>query len=727
MSSLRAAVSIALLLSLRPIAPAAAFAAAAEEAPPAPTATTAAAAADDDDGRRALANTDETAHEVSFKLTAPDLGTFTVTREFAARSSEIPMRLDRQLGLPDQSVVTSFAIRSDGAWRDGRLGPRVAADKSKPKAAGQVGAAARPRPWASLEGQKFKTVRVATPAFRATDKVSIRYTLWSQGLASHGVRRWTYCGGDQNEGDKDEKVVPRVTLPPGHGDLRLAPTAGSDLCVTIEKDEPDVTAPTSRFGTYQLGPHAWWWRLELVVPEKTAAVPTPPDAAPVVFVLDASRSQELNGGLGPQLAIVESYLANTPAAEVELVMVSRAAQRVFSRFVPAQGFKKALPLAVVKKALGNGSSLDKGIEVAAAALKSAGKPGRVVLMTDGVVRSRWPREAVLQALRDAPAGSIVHVVYPGSWESNEAISHNVPDGLDELAASFGGGSYAITVSRSRRDGEFRVPSPDLLRGLVKPEGLESLRLFDSSGGKKTEKRADKNARADKSDKAGKGEGPEWPDALEGDQAGAGDVHVWSGVSDTPPPKQLSLAGWVWAKKVQLPIRPDPAFQQRLAKLVTSEDEVMGCQEQARHRKDALAQRFLAPSLVFAVPGDGPPDAAGENETPSGCGGGYGGGGSADPPSKPDEIVQYLGNVLHRCGLVAPDDGAGGGAGALKVDIETHRLEILDVTVDGGEDWERECLENGLWAVNLPPAFNEGQSQRLSYQLALTRKKKPASP
>src|SRR6185295_17185544 len=108
----------------------------------------------------------------------------------------------RQLGLPDQSVVTSFAIRSDGTWREGRLGPRVSADNRKTKPAGHPGAAgaasapARPRPWSVLEGQKFKTVRVATSAFRTADKVSIRYTLWSQGLASHGVRRWTYCGGD---------------------------------------------------------------------------------------------------------------------------------------------------------------------------------------------------------------------------------------------------------------------------------------------------------------------------------------------------------------------------------------------------------------------------------------------------------------------------------------------------------------------------------------------------
>ena len=100
------------------------------------------------------------------------------------------------------------------------------------------------------------------------------------------------------------------------------------------KAEPDGKAPAARFGVYRFAPGIWWWRLEVTVPRRMAEVPSPTDAGPVVFVLDASRSQERRGGLAPQLAIVEAYLANAPGAEVELVMTSRTAAVVFGRFVP---------------------------------------------------------------------------------------------------------------------------------------------------------------------------------------------------------------------------------------------------------------------------------------------------------------------------------------------------------------------------------------------------------
>src|SRR6185369_5950645 len=108
-----------------------------------------AAAAANDSPERALANTHETRHQVAFQLIGPDEAVFTVTRELAARSPSDPIALERHFQLPNESVVTSFAIQTDGAWRKGRLTPSPRPPFERParfrsaKRSGRAGRACR--------------------------------------------------------------------------------------------------------------------------------------------------------------------------------------------------------------------------------------------------------------------------------------------------------------------------------------------------------------------------------------------------------------------------------------------------------------------------------------------------------------------------------------------------------------------------------------------------------
>lgn len=516
-----------------------------------------AATAANDDPERALANTHETRQQVSFALVAPDEAVFSVTRDFAARSPADPIGLERHFQLPDQTVVTSFAIQTDGSWRKGRLVPVPDDGGDEPRSSGGDPS----RPWASLTGDSYRSFTLSTASFRTARAIQIRYTLRARGESVPGGRRWTYCGKSDPNGDQE--AAAELSLPAGHPELRAHPDPDDGDCWVVDKAEPEGKTAAALFGAYHFAPGVWWWRLEVAVPKRLAEIPSPPASAPVVFVLDASRSQERRGGLAPQLAIVEAYLANVPGAEVELVTTSRTAAPVFGRFVPASAFKQALPADLLERPLGNGSFLDRGAALAAETLRQRGKPGRIILMTDGTLRSRFDRRVAIGALRRAPAGTIVHLLYPSASKTSPGITHLTPEGLGALPAAFGGASYV--VSATLKDGVVRPLVPKTLGPLLRPDTLDSLSLVDAS----------------------KPSRPDWPE-----------------------------------------------------------------------RKLARLGSVLAPCAV-----------------------------GLDP------------------------------AGTIRVEIETDEQEILDVTVEGGDEPVRRCLEEGLWAARLPATFNEKHSPEM-YRLTL---------
>ena len=76
---------------------------------------------------------------------------------------------------------------------------------------------------------------------------------------------------------------------------------------------------------------------------------------------------------------------------------------------------------------------------------------------------------------------------------------------------------------------------------------------------------------------------------------------------------------------------------------------------------------------------------------------------------PQDLGPEIAPLLARCAVSADP------AGTLRVEVETDGQEILDVTVEGGDEPARRCLEEGLWATRLPATFNEKHS-RETYRL-----------
>jgi hypothetical protein len=157
---------------------------------------------------------------------------------------------------------------------------------------------------------------------------------------------------------------------------------------------------------------------------------------------------------------------------------------------------------------------------------------------------------------------------------------------------------------------------------------------------------------------------------------------------------------------------DPALERILPRLATYEaPSRIACDPGSSHRDRARSDGFLALGLSFSVPGSG------EEENPppgyyTNCvfdePGGRGTLGHLDP----SDILPEARRALEPCGM------APGAAGPISVKLEVEQDEILDVSVAGGADGSRRCVEEALWTVSLPDHFNDGILRPVQYTFAL---------
>jgi hypothetical protein len=636
----------------------------------------------------AMENVKEVAYEARLTLVGPGSALVTVTRTFEARDPSAPVALYRGFDLPGDAVVTSFELETDGKWRPGRLRrdrPIKAGGGLAPLALARDG-----RPWAALEWMTGGQSQIETSMFRVRGRFAVRYTLSSRGDPIANGHRWVFCP----EGDDAPPDVVAAARPSTPGvKLEVRPYDDVPSCREVVSTEPPPETLATRYACYRLGPKAWWWRIELRAPASLLPAPPPPEPGPVVFVLDASRSQESRGGLPTQLAIVRAFLANAPNAEVELLLVGRTAERVLGRLVPASELERALPADLVRRPLGNGSFLERGAALAADILAREGRPGRVVLLTDGELRSAFNRRDVIASIRRAPAGTVVHLLYPGNWGGNE-VSPLWSEETAEIGLAFGGSSYQISVAKKAQPGQPGLAA--IARRLVWPEHLEGIELHD----------------------VGRRGHPEWPRDPTSlpfafkSEVEAGAEESWSDVSPTPPPTRLALTGQIWSRKVELRLRPDAALARELPRLATADDHMMNCEASGEHRSVALAGGFLAPGLVFWVPGTGDAESIGVGSFDFPCSDGISGGRSGFHTPELEELPRALLDAMSPCGLVVRPDGG------IVAKIETQHSEILDVAVEGAGERQRQCAEEALWNVRLPEKFNQRRWWRQEYKLGL---------
>ena len=172
--------------------------------------------------------------------------------------------------------------------------------------------------------------------------------------------RWSLSIGE----GKDRTVAAATDTPMFIPDAPANATEGGVASISITP--PPFTTWTGRFGHVEASADHVFSRLEVDVAPQLVATPK---RAQVVFVVDTSYSMGA-AGVQAQLDVLRAYLVHVPDAEVEIVTYQRFAHRAFGAFVPVKELPTALASALQRGAfaLGNGSALDAGAQLAAQAV-----------------------------------------------------------------------------------------------------------------------------------------------------------------------------------------------------------------------------------------------------------------------------------------------------------------------------------------------------------------------
>ncbi|HVV87280.1 MAG TPA: proprotein convertase P-domain-containing protein [Kofleriaceae bacterium] len=451
-----------------------------------------------------------------------------------------------------------------------------------------------------------------------------------------------------------------------------APENASDGGVAmIELAPPAITELTARLGRVIASPAHAFGRLEVDAAPELRPLPV---HAQVVFVLDASRSMGA-AGLDAELAVVRAYLGHVPDAEVEVVLYRRTATRLFGGFIAAKELDARLAAAKASGALapGNGSALDDGARVAAAAIAGRKGPRRIVLVSDQLLRGRWNDKDALAALSAAPADTIVHLV--GTDVRGGDDPDLVRDDTDALApiplAHHGIFARLTGPDRAAKD------LGKLVLGLVRPTAIDhfAIKGFDLTDGKY-------------------------------DETLPASLHEGTGlrlvVRAKDAPAKVELTGMIWGDPYRKVVSADPRFSKAAAAWVFSEDD-HGDLSHDEMMTVAMMGRAVSPvtSYVAFEPGTRPSTVGLEHigaAYGSGDGSGVGyGAGSARPRVAPDPMA-LVAAAAKAC--IAKHRPAPGWHVALT--LESTYDEVVDVTVDDGAGQPiAPCLVEAVWAADLP--------------------------
>ncbi|HSR99407.1 MAG TPA: proprotein convertase P-domain-containing protein [Kofleriaceae bacterium] len=457
-----------------------------------------------------------------------------------------------------------------------------------------------------------------------------------------------------------------------------APETGNDAGVAaISIRPPAIATWTARFGRVVASPAHAFARLEVdTAPQLTAL----PRRAQVVFVVDASFSVGADH-LAAQLGVIRAYLAHVPDAEVEVIAVRRRASRVFGRFVPAAtalarlADVRALPL-------GNGSALDDGARLAAAALADRSGPRRVVITSDELWRDALTPERALAAFAALSSATVVHLVAP-TVDNDDRLT--LVPATDDRFAALATRHHGIHVELH---GALSAPAKALasvVLELVRPTRIDHLAITGLA--------------ADATDVTTLHEG----DGL----------RVFTGLATAPD--ALTLTGTLWSDPIHLALAPTPTFSRHTAAFVFGADEFHDLSPDEMMTV-ALLGRAVSPvtSYVAFEPGTRPstiglPDVATIGHgSGAGSGSGYGSGGGrlARRPDLRDLIdTTACERSLH------PPTGW-----RVALDIETTRDEIVDVLAPS-RDPLTTCLVEATWAVRLDLAAFPLERDRFHVELS----------
>ena len=238
---------------------------------------------------------------------------------------------------------------------------------------------------------------------------------------------------------------------------------------TLQTGAPQIWPAAARLGLVDIESGRRFRRVEVDAAPKLSELPR--DLS-VVFVLDASRSLR-DADFDGQLELVRAYLRHVPKARFELVVASRFAERVGEAFVPAKDVDALVARA--RKAgrfeRKNGSALELGIEAAVDALAKRRGTRRVIVFSDGLLRTALRLEEATRPFARAKNVTTHLLVAEGSG-SWSGFTRNDSHPLAPIATSSGG---ILAEYRTPKKTETKEMTPDTL-GLIRPVRLDHLTI-----------------------------------------------------------------------------------------------------------------------------------------------------------------------------------------------------------------------------------------------------------
>lgn len=441
---------------------------------------------------------------------------------------------------------------------------------------------------------------------------------------------------------------------------------GEDLSAfaLISTPPPAIDTARARLGRVVAAPDKAFSRLEIDVAPQLSELPR---GASVVFVVDASRSIDVEG-IEAQLGILLAYLSHVPDAMWEVVLYRRHATRLTGRFNTVAELDARLRDAQRQGQLapGNGSALERGLEVAAKALRGRKGPLRIVALTDDMLRTPFHPDLAIDALAPAPK-AIVHVVVPGVYEDDQVVEErDDTHWLSPIAASHGGiMAYLNGVGGAPKG------LPQHVLGLVRPIRIDNVAL---SG-----------ADLDVGEVLDEGQGVR---AMEQVETAA---------------RAVTLRGQIWARPWHRTVRPDKRFSRATAAFVFSGDHHDDLTE-AEMLEVAFEGRVVSPvtSYLAIEPGVRPSTIGIDRGAGAGGFGARGVGRAAGGAGRAVQIPDLAADLAPGVASCRKDHPPIPGW-RFSMDVETTSHEVVDVIPIAAprSDLER-CVVEAAWALQLDP-------------------------
>jgi subtilisin-like proprotein convertase family protein len=456
-----------------------------------------------------------------------------------------------------------------------------------------------------------------------------------------------------------------------------APEGGDAGYAIIEVAPPPMDTALARLGRAVASPRRSFVRLEVDAAPELRPLPRAPA---VVFAIDASHSVE-QAGIDAQLGLARAYLRHVPDARADVVLYRRRAERLVGRLVAPGELDAAIEQARAQGRLapGNGSALDAGMALATETLRGQRGPGRVVVTTDGRLRSAFENGLALTHVRALPAGTVVHVVIP-SLDPEDKIAERRDDGHALAPIARAGGGVLIQLAGAvGRPAEALAAS---VLGLVRPIRIDHFAIQGLPAGAALDE-ADDDGHTD--DALAEGSGRRFFVSL--DKQGQQQVD------------QVALTGEIWAQPFRRVVRVSPGFSRVAAAFVFGED---------RHgdlsREEMLALAFFGRAVspvtsYLAIEPGVRPSRIGIIGRGAGTGSGVGGGfgyGRLGGRRTPPDLARLLAPAAQQC---LRTHAKAGERVALRVETTSH--EVVDVVIASGPAAAAQCVAEAAWALKLP--------------------------